>query len=80
MGLDAADDIDVWAYGLRESAVVISKDEDFVVLSARPGDAGRLLWVRLGNCRNTALLAAFDRLHDSIVAAFDAGQRVVEIR
>ena len=80
VGLDAADDMDVWAYGLRKGAVVISKDGDFVALAARPGDVGRLLWVRLGNCRNLALLAAFDRLHDNIIAAFDAGQRIVEIR
>ena len=80
VGLDAADDVDVWGYGLREGAIVISNDEDFVALSARPGDGGRLLWVRLGNCRNAALLAAFDRLHDGIVAAFNSGQRIVEIR
>jgi hypothetical protein len=39
-----------------------------------------LIWVHLGNCRNLALLAAFERLLDDLVAAIDAGQRIVEVR
>ena len=79
-GLDEADDLTVWNHALAEGRVVVSKDEDFILLVTRPGDAGHLIWVRLGNCRNSALLEAFDRLHDQIVAAIDRGQRVVEIR
>jgi hypothetical protein len=37
------------------------------------------LWVRLGNCRNDALLEAFAASFDTIVAAFDSGQTVVEL-
>ncbi len=59
--------------------MLVSKDEDFDVLAARLGDQGRLVWVRLGNCRNAALLAAFDAIHDDLVAAIDAGRRVVEV-
>jgi predicted nuclease of predicted toxin-antitoxin system len=79
-GLDEANDIDIWARCIAEARVLVSKDEDFVILSARPGDQGRLIWVRLGNCRNATLLAAFDALHDQLVASIDAGQRVVEVR
>jgi hypothetical protein len=35
--------------------------------------------VRLGNCRNDALLAAFSASFDTIIAAFDSGQIVVEL-
>jgi predicted nuclease of predicted toxin-antitoxin system len=63
-----------------EDRVVVSKDEDFVFLANRAGDQGRLIWVRLGNCRNLTLLEAFDRLHDQLIAAVEAGQRIIEVR
>ena len=59
---------------------MVSKDEDFVFLANRPGDTGRLRWVRLGNCRNVPLLAAFDRTRDAIIGAILSGQRIVELR
>lgn len=73
-------DVDIWALAAAEGRVVVTKDEDFVYLANRAGDTGRLLWVRLGNCRNRALLEAFDRTHDPMIAAFAAGQRVIELR
>ena len=48
-------------------------------LRDRGHDTGRFLWVRLGNCRNDALIAAFSSSFDTIVAAFDSGQTVVEL-
>jgi predicted nuclease of predicted toxin-antitoxin system len=55
-------------------------DEDFVLLACRPGETGSLVWVRLGNCRNQSLIAAFDRVHDKLAEALASGQRVIEIR
>jgi predicted nuclease of predicted toxin-antitoxin system len=73
------DDRALWARSLSDARIIVSKDEDFLYLANQPGDAGRFLWVRLGNCRNDALLTAFDRSFDTIVAAFDSGQTVVEL-
>lgn len=80
LGMEKASDADVWARATADGHVVVSKDEDFVFLAIRPGDAGRLVWVRLGNCRNRTLLDAFDRAHDAMINALDTGQRIVEIR
>ncbi len=80
VGLDEASDLDVWTRALHEGRIVVSKDEDFVTLASRPGDAGRLIWVRLGNCRNAALIETFDRILNQLVSAFESGQRVVEVR
>ena len=80
IALSAHLDLEIWNWAISENAAVISKDEDFVFLANRPGDSGRLIWVRLGNCRNHVLLATFDKLLSSIIAAIDAGQRIVEIR
>lgn len=73
------DDRALWSRALAEARIVVSKDEDFLYLANQPGDAGRFLRVRLGNCRNDALLEAFAASFDTIVAGFDSGQTVVEV-
>jgi predicted nuclease of predicted toxin-antitoxin system len=80
LALDEADDLDLWEYCIREGSILISKDEDFVFLAWRPGDIGRLLWVRLGNCRNPALIDAFNVKYDGLITAFESGLRIVELR
>lgn len=80
VGLVDATDLAIWTWAVDNSFIVVSKDDDFVFLSHRHGDRGRLLWVRLGNCRKAALLAAWDQFHETIVAAFASGQRIVELR
>jgi len=80
MGLDQATDLDTWNRAAAQARVVVSKDEDFLILAARPGDTGRVLWVRIGNCRNIALLAAFDHAKDPLLQALRDGQRIIELR
>jgi len=80
IGLSESDDVTVWSRAVSEGRVLISKDDDFAFLAKRPGDAGQLIWVRLGNCRNPVLIAAFDRTLASIEACLNAGQRIVEVR
>lgn len=78
--MDEASDLEIWDYAAKGNWTVVSKDEDFLHLAIRPGDAGKLLWVRIGNCRKQTLLQAFERELPRIVEAFDQGVRVVEIR
>ena len=80
LGLDEAPDIEIWNYASRGDWIVVSKDDDFLHLANQQGDTGRLLWVRIGNCRKQTLLQAFDRELPRIVEAFHDGARVVEIR
>lgn len=78
--LEEADDRFLWEYCIRENRILLSKDWDFIYLAIRPGDAGRLGWLRVGNCRNETLIRSMDEAHDRIVAAFESGRRVVEVR
>jgi predicted nuclease of predicted toxin-antitoxin system len=78
--LATATDRAIWEHALAESRIVVTRDEDFLILASRPGDTGRMLWVRIGNCRNAALLAAFDRARLTLLAALASDQRVVELR
>lgn len=74
------DDIEIWEKAKTTDTIVVSKDEDFVHLANRRNDNGRLLWVRIGNCRKAHLLTRFSAELDSIIAAFASGIRIVELR
>jgi len=55
--MDEASDLEIWDYADKGNWIVVSKDEDFLHLANRPGDTGKLLWVRIGNCPETNLVA-----------------------
>jgi predicted nuclease of predicted toxin-antitoxin system len=80
VALDEANDSPVWDYAKTHGLIVISKDEDFFHLAQRANETGKLLWVRLGNCRNEILLAGFQTELPNIEQAFAEGQRIVELR
>lgn len=80
LGLDETPDLDIWSYARQRDWVMVSKDDDFVHLANRPGDLGRLVWVRTGNCRKPALLESFAKALTAVVAALRAGHRIIEVR
>ena len=77
-GLGQASDDVIAALAVAESLVIISKDEDFVLLSDLRG-APQIVWVRMGNCRNMDLIEAFDRCMPNILASVALGQRIIQI-
>lgn len=79
-GLERAGDREIWDYAKANGCAIVSKDEDFLYLSASDTDGPPFVWVRLGNCRNTTLLAAFDAVLPQLLSAIDAGAKVIEIR
>ena len=78
--LGQEDDRALWKIAVEEGRILVSKDEDFFHLASRPNDPGRLLWLRLGNCRKQALLDALEGSLPAIEAAFADGQQIVELR
>jgi len=80
LGLAAAPDNVIWARALADQSIVVSKDDDFFLLANQAKATGRLLWVRVGNCRTQALLARFAAAWPSLQAAFASGQQIVELR
>ncbi len=78
LGLSASGDAEIWAEASRDDAVIVSRDEDFVAL-VRKG-AARLVWVRIGNCTNPALIAAITASWPDIRSRLQQGERLVELR
>lgn len=80
IGLKSEDDLAVWNHAAVHDFVLISKDQDFFELASRPDENGRLIWVRLGNCRNQVLLSALKNFLPQILKLFAEGHRIIEIR
>ena len=45
MGLDRADDADIWAYAREHDLVIVTKDTDFADLQAFYGSPPKVIWV-----------------------------------
>jgi predicted nuclease of predicted toxin-antitoxin system len=80
VGLRDAEDIAIWQYALEHQAVIVTKDEDFVVRSLRSGPAPVVVWVRIGNASRGALAEWFVPLLAEIVNLVERGERLIEIR
>jgi predicted nuclease of predicted toxin-antitoxin system len=80
VGLAGASDAELCKRATDNERIIISKDEDFLYLSNRPKVNFQFVWVRLGNCRNAALLEAFEQVWPRLEESLRAGERVIEIR
>ncbi len=81
VALDFADDRAIWAYAKNLGQVIVTKDEDFQAMANRQGTIPpQVVWVRLGNCRKDALIAAFGRILRNLEDELSSGALVVEIR
>ena len=65
------------AHERHPNTVQLEFDPDAPVPPRLEGDTGRLLWVRMGNCRTAALLARFESAWPGIEQSFASGHRIV---
>lgn len=83
-GMSHVSDADIWRFAGERDWILVSKDVDFANLHAkRPATEParpRVLWVRLGNCRRTQLLKAFESAWPAIIQSFESGEGLVELR
>jgi predicted nuclease of predicted toxin-antitoxin system len=68
VGLQSADDDQVWQYAQQFGFSILSKDEDFHQRALLYGPPPKVVWVRLGNCTTAQVLEAIlqnvDRLRE----------------
>lgn len=79
-GMAQANDLSIWEKSIKEERILVTKDEDFFIFATRPNDQGRLLWLRMGNCRTQDLLARLNKDWEAIASVFADGQQIVELR
>ena len=78
IGMVAASDAEIAARAEADSAVLVSKDEDFVTL--RLPDRFAFVWLRCGNATNRALVAWLDARWAQVETLLAAGERFLEVR
>ncbi len=75
-----AKDPAIWEYALRQQAVIVTKDEDFVERFRRQASGPVIVWLRIGNAANAALLAWFIPILPAVLARIQSGDRLIEVR
>lgn len=80
IGLGQAADEVIWGYAARVGAVIISKDEDFARLATMRTEAVSVVWVRIGNCRTSVLLAGIDRVWPGLTEQIEGGAKLIEVQ
>jgi len=79
VGLRDADDSPIWRHADANGRVIIAKDEDFAVRKMLQPSGPAVVWLRVGNCSNRALLAWFQPLFDDIVDRLQKGEGLIEV-
>lgn len=79
LGLAGASDLEVWDCALGTSAVIVSKDEDFVILRSIRTPSPPIVWIRRGNTSRRELLRWIEPLFPQILAALRKGEDLVEV-
>jgi predicted nuclease of predicted toxin-antitoxin system len=69
VGLDRADDGQVWEHARLNGFAIVTKDEDYNNLSVLRGSPPKVLWLQLGNC-TTAQVEAMFRARFADIEAF----------
>jgi predicted nuclease of predicted toxin-antitoxin system len=69
IGLDRADDWEIWAYAKANGLTIASKDSDYLRLSILLGAPPKVVWVGLGNC-SVKQLEDLLRNHHETIAQF----------
>ncbi len=79
LGVADARDLAIWDRALETAAVIISKDEDFVVWRSVRTPSPSIVWLRRGNTSGRDLLQWFAPLLPVIVAALEKGETLIEV-
>jgi predicted nuclease of predicted toxin-antitoxin system len=79
LGLLEATDPEIFAAAREASAIVLTKDVDFVVLLERLGPPPRVLWVTCGNTSNEHLRLVLSATLPNALEMLKAGEILVEI-
>ena len=70
LGLDQADDKDIWEHARRGGFLIVTKDADFSDLCMLLGFPPKIIWIRRGNCKTSAIEGIL-RHHYADIEALD---------
>jgi predicted nuclease of predicted toxin-antitoxin system len=80
LGLREAEDSAIWDRALTDQAVIVTKDQDFADRLLSGGTAPIIVWLRIGNTSNRALLTWLLPLWPDIISRIQSGDKLIEVR
>ena len=80
LGLRDATDREIFAAARNASAVVMTKDSDFVKLLEESGPPPQVIWLTCGNTSNARLRQILTKALPQAVGLLESGEPLVEIR
>ena len=80
VGLAGTEDSVIWNHALRVDAIIVTKDEDFAERTARTAAGPVIVWLRIGNSTNRALLEWLEPRWSSVVQLLIDDNRLIEVR
>jgi predicted nuclease of predicted toxin-antitoxin system len=80
LGLERADDLDVWEYAKTNGFTLVSQDADFAEMASMLGPKPKVIWLRCGN-QPTSAIENILRVHAEAIAIFaeDKDAAVLEV-
>lgn len=79
IGLRDAEDPEIFDAAKHGSAVVMTKDRDFVLLLDQFGPPSQIIWLTCGNTSNSKLKEILSQTLVEAIALLDSGEELVEI-
>lgn len=79
LGLRDATDREIFLAAKRESAIVMTKDRDFLRLQAELGPPPQVIWVTCGNTSNARLRQILKSTLPKALQLLQTGEELVEI-
>ena len=79
LGLRDATDSEIFMAARRESAIVLTKDNDFVDLVKQHGTPPHVVWLTCGNTSNARLKEILSKTLPQALAMIASGESIVEI-
>jgi predicted nuclease of predicted toxin-antitoxin system len=79
LGLRDAEDKEIFEAARRENAIVMTKDNDFVLLLDRLGVPPQVIWVTCGNTSNARLKEILTNTLPKALELLQEGEELVEI-
>ncbi len=79
LGLRDAEDKEIFEAARRENAIVMTKDNDFVLLLDRLGAPPQVIWVTCGNTSNVRLKEILTNTIPKALELLKSGEELVEI-
>jgi len=66
-------------YAAVHQMIIVTKDEDFAARVWQTSSGPPIIWLRMGNCSNQALLEHLLPLLDDIIERVGLGDRLIEV-